>query len=224
MADGHEHVTSPIQSMKEHVVVNDVFGTKLIPIRVAGDLSFDAGDDPAKVIDEILLDVAYRDGNGLSQSTSVALSADQPFHDWKIPVIGDGAGAVGYSGLIKYHNGTTVPIAETVAQQPTILVGNVIAARSTVEILTDLIDFTEVKLVRVTVAHGEESKSFVLKGAGPTSATMELAAAQKGPISYHWNVTFHLVDGTKRTAQGDGSDQVLLLELPAVDVPAKPIG
>lgn len=224
MADGREFTSGPHESIRERVVVNDVFQTRTIPIRVAGDLSFEDGDDPSEVIDEILLDVVYGDADGLSQSTNIALSAEQPFLDWKIPVVGDG-GQVKYSGQIKYHDSTIVPIPETIAPQPTIVVGDVVATRAKVTVVADLLDFTQIKLAKVTVTHGDEVESFMFKPNGATEATFELDAAERGPISYHWEALYYLGSGTRRAA-GDTTDELLVLELPPADspAPAPPVG
>jgi hypothetical protein len=134
------------------------------------------------VIDEILLHVSYTDGDGLAQETDVALNPEQTFLDWKVPVIGAGDGIVAYSGHIKYHNGTTVEIEETTPTAPTILVGDVVATKSVVTVVADLVDFTEVKLVKVGLIHGAHRQDFLFKPGSAGEATFELDSAKKDDI------------------------------------------
>ena len=225
MADGREVKTSPQEATSGRTIVNDVFQTKTIPIRVAGDLSFDDGDDPAKVIDEILLHVSFTDGDGLAQETDVALNAEQTFLDWKVPVVGAGDGIVAYSGHIKHHDGTTVDIEETTPTTPTILVGDVVATKSLVTVVADLVDFTEVKLVKVGLTHGDHRQDFLFKPGGATEATFELDSAKKDDIEYRWSATYYMTDGSRRAAQDTTTELTLMLEVPPAVTPAtQPVG
>jgi hypothetical protein len=222
MADGREFAIPPQEGVSARTIVNDVFQDKTVPIRVAGDLSFDPGDDAAKVIDEILLHVSYTDGDGLSQTTDVSLNPDQSFLDWKVPVVGVGDGIVAYSGLIKYHNGTTVEIPDTTPPQATILVGDVVASKSVVTVVADLLDFTQLKLVKVSLKHGDRAGDFVFRPDGEMTATFELDAKEKGAITYDWSATYFLTDTTRRSDAGSTSDLTLVLDVPPAGVPATP--
>jgi hypothetical protein len=222
MADGRELKTGPQEGTSGRTIINDVFQTKTIPIRVAGDLSFDDGDDPAKVIDEILLHVRYTDVDGLSQETDVALNAEQTFLDWKVPVVGTGDGIVAYSGHIKFHNGTTVEIEETTPTVPTILVGDVVASKTLVTVAADLVDFSEVKLVKVSLKHGDHAQDFMFRPGGATEATFELDSRKKGDVEYQWAATYYMTDATRRTAKDTTTELTLMLEIPPAGTPAQP--
>ncbi len=215
MADGKEFTSSWQDHDAPQLYINDPFvAMKTISLRAVGDL--------AGKIASIDVDLRYADvANNYIQTKTMALSQQTPFFDWTFPILSETAGKIVYSASINHKDGTSEEIAETVADRPTIRLGDIVQARLVVEVVPDLLDFTEVKLVQVALSYADaangiaEHKNFILKaGAIVTSWTVDLK--NKAKTDYTWSAKYFLADGTHRespvTAATDAS---LILELPS---------
>ncbi|HEY6351075.1 MAG TPA: hypothetical protein VI636_16855 [Candidatus Angelobacter sp.] len=222
MKDGKTYLVDWKPNPAAQVYVGSPFGgRKSLHMRSFGDLQSD--------IATIFLDLKYvDDANNYSQSNSVALSKSTPFLDWTFPVIDDSKGTVTYSGSIQFQDGQVQAIADTTATKDTILVGR---AKDDTEFLSvsvapDLLDFSKLKLVKVTLHYTDaghdidSTKDFLLK-ANSSAPTWTLRLQDKSKRSYEYRVTFFFQDGTSRSIGPiTSSEPMLLLEMPSTTAAA----
>jgi hypothetical protein len=215
MQDGREFELAPREGRSPQLYISDPFSvTKTVSLRAAGNLD--------TVIDNIFVDLVYEDArNNYRQTHTVALSKASPFFDWSFPVIDEQGGKVGYSGSIRFKDGTIQEIGLTEATRPTILIGEIVADTLDVTIVPDLLDFSKIKLVKTSLHYQDaansidERKDFILKQ-GSQMATWSVKLKDKTKNSYTWQATYFMGDGSKRdTPEASTSDLTLILELPA---------
>lgn len=179
--------------------INDPFGgIKKVQLRAVGDLEAD--------IQTIFLDVNYRDdNNNYGQSTSVALTKRQQFFDWEFPVINEQNGIITYGGNIVYTNGITKEIPLTKAKADTIMVGDAVQDHLEVIVSALLLDFDDIKLVRVQLRYSDsanrvlERKDFAFTVDKDLEQTWTVKVKDQSKMSYEWGATFYMKDGTRRT-------------------------
>lgn len=215
MSNGKEFQVDWKEGRSQQHYVNDPFNaTKTVGVRAAGDLENE--------ISTIFLDLKYVDsGNEYTQVQSVALSKDQPFFDWSFPAIDDTVGSVFYSGNIQYKDGTNEPIDEVETTESTLLVGKLIQDNLEITIVPDLIDFSEVRLAKLSLRYEDEAngvnerKDFILKeGSSIEIWTVELE--DKTKVEYEWQVTYFMADGSRRESEAVmTSDPSIILEVPS---------
>jgi len=214
MADGKEFSSGWQDHDSPQLYINDPFvAMHTVSLRAVGDLT--------TKIASIDVDLTYKDdANGYVQKKTMALSGTSPFFDWTFPVLNETAGKVVFSATINHADGTSEDIPETVADRPTIRVGEIVQARLEVAVLPDLLDFTEIKLVQVSLSYTDEAnaitqhKDMILK-AGATSITWTVDLKNKSKTDYIWSARFFLNDGTHReTPEAKTSNASLILELP----------
>jgi hypothetical protein len=216
MADGKEYATDWVDGLTNSLFINDPFASnEVVNVRSVGDFQ--------NKIEQIFIDLTYKDDtNEYEQTTSVALSGENPFFDWKFPVIAEG-GKVSYSGLVKYKDGTTAEIAKTDALEPTILVGDVIAKKLTVTVVPDLIDFNLVKLVKVALRYGDEAQDFLFKAGSTAAATWEIDSKDKTALEYSWEAAYYLASGgDPEIKRGTSTEPTLVLSPPTGVAPVQP--
>lgn len=214
MSNGKEFQVDWKEGRSQQHYINDPFNAmKTVGIRAAGDL-----DDE---IATIFLDLKYVDStNDYSQTKSVALSKDQPFFDWSFPAIDENLGTTIYAGSIQYKDGTSEPIDEVETTESTILVGKLVQDNLEITIVPDLIDFSEVRLAKLSLRYRDEAnditerKDFILKeGASIETWTVELK--DKTKIEYEWQVIYFMADSSrKQTEPVTTSDPSIVLEVP----------
>lgn len=195
MVDGKEIETGPFEEQSKPLIVDDPFSEiRSVTVRASGNLQ--------DKVQTIFVDLSYTDPkNNYNLSKSVALDSNVPADEWRIPVIKGVQGAVKYSGLIRYFDGTEEPIAETVADRPTILVGPSVREVLEIMVLPDfLFDNPDVRLVRVALSYSDpahsvsERKDFTFRpGDGEQFWTVELK--DKNKIDFQWKATFFLSSG-----------------------------
>lgn len=222
MKDGKTYQVDWKTNAATQIYVGSPFGgRKSIHVRSFGDLQND--------ISTIFLDLKYVDSdNNYNQSNSVALSKSSPFMDWNIPVIDDSKGTVTYSGSIQFQDGQVQNIPDTTAEKDTILVGR---AKDDTEFLSvnvapDLLDFTKLKLVKVSLHYTDagnnvdSTKDYLLK-ANSSAPTWTLRLQDKTKRSYQYTVTYFMLNGTS-TSVGPitTSEPMLLLDMPAAKLAA----
>lgn len=215
MQDGREYSLDWMNLNGDQLYVNDPFSaTKRVGLRAAGDLE--------QEIENIFVDLAYLDeANDYRQSVSVALNQRQPFYDWSFPVIDESAGSVSYSGTIVYRSGRTTAIPETVATSTTPIVGEAVADRLSVLVLADLIDFAQVRLVRLALSYDDpandilERTDIVFGGRRPTEASWTIDLADRDAVDYEYRAQFFMADGTRLDVGPVAtSDLTIVLEVP----------
>lgn len=216
MADGKELETAPQQGRARQLSINDPFSaTRTVGIRAAGNLETEIGT--------IFVDLRYTDAaNGYTQTHSIALSKATPFFDWSFPVISETGGQIVYSGVVQFKDGTSEPIPETTTANNTIRVGKEIADFLEVQIVPDIVDWAQAKLVKVSLHYADqangidESKDFIFKNGTP-GATWKQEIKDKTRKQYRWQATFFLNNGagSRQTQPVVTADPTIILEVPA---------
>lgn len=215
MADGKEFEVDWAEGRSPQLAINDPFSAmKTVTLIAAGDLE--------TKISSIFLDLKFMDKtNGYLQSTTVALNRGNPFFSWEFPVIDELSGQVSYSGSIQYIDGTVKPITVTETTESQILVGDVPRGFLEVLVIPDLIDFSQVKLARLSLLYEDaansikETDDLIIRSEGKElSWKVELTDPTK--IDYQWKATFFMADGSRReTDLTTTTDETVLLEIPA---------
>lgn len=197
MADGREFETSVQETLSPRIFINDPFSaTRTVGVRGFGDF--------AGRIDTIFVDLKYTDEkNKYSQSHSAALNAGSTFFDWAFPVIDAAGGKVTYSANIRFKDGTVEEIAETEAKKDTIMLGDVLLTQP-VEVMADLVDFTAVKLVKVTLhykdeANGiDETQDMVFKKDAAGAQKWAFPYKDKTRKAYSYSAAYFFADGSNK--------------------------
>ncbi len=197
MDDGKEYLVDWEEHNANQYAVNDPFGTTVnVRVRAAGDLQND--------IQNIFVDLRYEDEqNDYTRTTSTTLNAQQSFLDWKVPVISDKGGRILYSGQIAYQDGRVEAIPEQEAEGRVLMVGPVVAGRLKIEVFPDLIDWEQVRLLRVALAYEDadndisESANLVFREGATEPQTHEFAQKDKNQDEYEWTATFFMDDGSQ---------------------------
>lgn len=228
MADGREFRTGWKRETSSPLNVNDPFSSmKTIGLRAAGDLQ--------TKIETIFVDVEYVDEQNKYELTkSVALSATNPFQDWIFPVI-SAAGKVTYSGQIRMRDGTVEAIPKTETTESTILVGQVMEGKLQVQVLADLIDWTRVKLVTVSLKYEDpdndvdEATDLRFRQGETAPLSWEVGLEDKDHTEYHWKAVFFFADGSQHdTGWQATSERTLVLQPPGAvaptPIPTEPVG
>lgn len=215
MTDGREYEVKDKEQDAPQIYINDPFSAmKTVGLRAVGDLN--------ARIQSIMVDLIYKDAanNNYTQTKSMALSKATPFFDWTFPVIDENAGEVKYSGTIQYMDGTTQDIPETVAKRSTIQLGDMVADRLEIMVVPDLVDFTKVKLVNVSLHYidsanqVEERKDLIFK-AGEQAKNWVVDLKNKNAREYKWSARFFMADGTRREiTEQPGQGETVILEVP----------
>jgi hypothetical protein len=214
MKDGREYLVRDKVSMASQIFIGDPFqADRTISVRALGNLDTD--------IQTIFVDLKYIDAiNNYTQSQSVALSKSTRFFDWTFPVVDDTAGKVVYSGVIQFADGSTKPIPETETTRNTILAGVTSDDQFlTVDIVPDLLDFTTLKLVKVSLRYDDTPngidtrKDFLFKN-GSSQQQWRTRIIDKLKKDYEYSVTYFLASGaTKSDAPKRTSEPTLILQM-----------
>ncbi len=216
MKGGREITVKDESSEGEQLYVNDPFSAiRQVSVRTKGD--FDT------VIETLFLDFEYEDAaNGYRQTQSFAFSKDgKRFEDWAFPVINEKQGTLKYTGNIVYRDGRPpLEIAEKTVTGNTVLEGEDVL-RLNVELVTDLLDWSALKLVMVTLKYEDgqngiaETDSFRLVETGATPEPWVVNIKNKAKTDYGVTAKFFLKDGSKKEAAFSATDEALVLEVPA---------
>lgn len=216
MADGREIKTLEREQQAKELYVDDPFTSmKTIGFRAVGDLD--------NKIASISLSTMYVDpDNNYRQSVAITLSKNQPFFDWTFPVIDEDSGAVTYSGAINFKDGTMEDIQETVAKRPIVLAGKAVTDFLEVSVVPDLLDWSGLKLVNVSLSYRDEANNINEKADfrfknGDSEQKWKVPLSDATKTSYIWSATYFMTDGSRRNVlPTTDSSLSLFLEVPAV--------
>ena len=218
MKGGREITVKEETSEGEQLYVNDPFSAiRQISVRTKGD--FD------NVIETLFLDFEYEDAeNGYRQTRSFAFSKDgKRFEDWSFPVINEKQGTLKYTGNIVYRDGRPpLAIAEKTVTGNTVLEGEDVL-KLNVELVTDLLDWSALKLVMVTLKYEDgqngiaETDSFRLVESAAAPDPWSVNIKNKAKTDYSVIAKFFLKDGSKKEAAFSATDEALVLEVPALN-------
>ena len=215
MKDGKEFQTDEQEGRAKNLFINDPFnGTKTVKVIAAGDLK--------NRIANIILDLNYvDDANSYTQSKTVALNASTPFFDWTFPVISDIQGKTTYSGNVVLLDGTVRPIDVKTADSNIVIVPKPFIGFVDVLVATDLLDFSDYKLVRLSLTYTDadnliqESKDFVFSAAKKDNQAWHVGICDQAKNKYSWQATFFMNSGPERKlSAADVADQTLILQVP----------
>jgi len=216
LPDGTQYVNVWTDETSSQLHINSPF--------VARVYSFLAEADFANSVDNIFLKMKYTDAeNGIEQDADYQFSGDKKTYDWKVNVIGTGKGQVTYSGVINYKNHTTESIPVTTTSKDLIEFGPPNQVIVTVAPDLTLIDFTKVKLIKLSLEYADATNNidikqeFVVKqGSNPQPWTFYARDPKR--TSYTWQATYYLDTTPPSVVQGQpttSSDSDLVLMMPA---------
>jgi hypothetical protein len=216
LKDGREFSTSEQSGRAHNLFIHDPFsGSKAVKVLATGDLE--------KTIENIFVELEYvDDANQYRQTQSIVLNSETPFFDWTFPVIDDALGTVTYSGNIVLRNGTVRPIEETVAESGTIVVPKAPQEILDLQVITDLIDFSAVKLARVSIDYADDAnfaslhKDLVFSKANSATSIVKIPIFDRTKKSVKWQASFFMTDNSRKTVPPtETTDSVVILEVPA---------
>lgn len=217
MTDGKEYESDWMEGNSNHLFVNDPFTeSKTVGFRASGDLENE--------ISNIFIDARYEDtANDYTVSQSIALSKDNPFFDWFIPLIDSGTNTITYKGHIVRKDGTEEEIPETTSDASTIIVGENIEDLLEITVMPDLLDFSNtLKLAHVELEYTDaendihEREDFTFKEGDLEPGKWVVKLKDKSKNEYSWKGTFFMKDGSrKETEPVKADDLTLFLETPS---------
>jgi hypothetical protein len=217
MTDGKEFESDWIEENSNRLFVNDPFTqSKTVGFRASGDLENE--------IASIFIDARYEDtANEYIVTQSIAISKENPFFDWFIPLIDQSISTITYKGHIIRKDGTQEEIPETTSDNTTIIVGENVENLMDVTVMADLLDFQDtLKLAHVQLEYvdGEnnvnERKDFTFKEGALDPAKWHIKLKDKSKNSYSWQATYFMKDGSRQETEPEVVDDLtLFLELPS---------
>lgn len=216
MKDGREYQVKEQEGRGKNLFINDPFvGLKAVKVIAGGDLK--------NRIANIFLDLNYADDtNSYTQSKSAVLNATTPFVDWTFPVISDVQGKLTYSGNVVLLDGTARPIDQKEADGGVIIVPKPYASFIDVLVVTDLLDFTQCKLVRLSLSYQDddnliqERKDFVFSPAKKDGQAWHIGICDQAKNKYAWEAIYFMTDNSQRKGGStSASDATIILEVPA---------
>ncbi|MET8112796.1 hypothetical protein [Streptomyces prasinus] len=162
--------------------------------------------DLAGTIDSILVDVRYEDPqSGYSWAESKQLNATDSYWPCPIQVRDAHVGTLTYGGLVRYKNGSVREIPETVTEEATVEVGDMVGTVISVFVAPDLVDWTAVDLVKVVltcdggVPAQQQVKSALVRQTGGTPPPVVFSLAEATMKDFSWTATYYFKDGTSAT-------------------------
>lgn len=218
MQDGKELTTGELAGRAPTLYVNDPFSAVYtVNLRSWGNL-----DDHVK---EIIIELEYADeANDYRRTTTETLSKTHPFATWEFPVVRETGTRLSYSVLYTFHDGRPpVAVPRTDATDRTLLFGlePPDKLKLDVEVLADLVDFTQVKLAKVGLEYHDadndvhETGSTVFRAGAATSWKWSIDIKDKTRKAYAWTATYYMADGTHReVGPNTTADATLVLEVP----------
>jgi hypothetical protein len=179
--------------------------------------------DFANRVQTVFVDLEYKDtGNNYAQTKSQALTAQSPFFEWTFPVINAAAGQVTYKAMVAYKDGTTDTVPVTIATGNTVLLPPVVESYLEVQVVPDLVDWTQVRLARVSLSYSDPdskvaaAKDLIFSPASKAVANWKVELKNKAADQYRYTVSYYLASGLQKTVGPVTTrDRTLILD-PAV--------
>jgi hypothetical protein len=215
MKDTKEYQVKEQEGRARNLFINDPFiGTKTIKVITGADLK--------NKVSNIFLDLTYTDQeNNYTQTKSAVLNSNSPFVDWSFPVVNETQGKVTFSGNAVLADGTVQLIDPQTATANTIIVPKPFVDFVEVLVVTDLLDFTACKLVRLALSYEDdknlisEHKDFVFSANKKEGQSWRVGICDLANNKYSWNAVFFMNDNTQRKiAAPSATDQTIVLEIP----------
>ena len=176
-------------------------------------------------IDKIVLDMSYEDQpHNYAVADKYQLKQGQDSYSWIVPLFKGAPKQFKYRSTVAYKDGrTTQSDWKTGTGSQTVVVGEVFADRLSISCLTDLIDFTTVKLVKVVCRYQDPpnyidaSEDFVFTSATKTAPAWSVGIMDAAKRQYTYGVTYYMTDGTSRTVPDTATtDPTIVLQVPTL--------
>jgi len=217
MADGTQIIGDWTESDTSQIYINSPFVMKTF--------SFIAEADFATSVDTIFLKMKYVDTpNNIEQETDFTFSASNLSKDWAIPIIRSNTGRISCSGVIMYKNHTQEDLTVVDTDRDLITFGPPNQAIVTVAPDTTLIDFTQVKLIKLDLHYADTEHKidvkheFLLRGTGAPPQPWTFYARDPQKTSYSYVATFFMATTPPKQVQlapATSSDTDLVLMMPS---------
>ncbi len=213
--DGRE-ITGPVQTTDADTIsIEDPFRSlRTVTFQAVGDLTND--------IAEVTVQATYEEpGNGYLQNFAVTLSAEGKTSDeWTFPTIDESVGKLGYRASILRKNGTTLDVDVPEAKGTRFEVGEKFADKLEVRIVPNLLDWTKLKLVNVSLRYDgsmpPKTDDFLFQDGQTEAKTWTVPLTDPTRSTYTVTTTYFLLDGTRKTVgPEESSSESVFPELPA---------
>ena len=213
--NGNRNAGSWQSSSQNTLYVNDVFtdtlAVRLVPV---GDWS---------AIQRVDVDLDYADpAHSYEVQNTLELNGTDTL-PWLVPVWDGGPKSFRYRQLIAYKDGHTMQGDWTPQSgNQTLAIGEIWAKFLTVTCITDLLDWSAVKLVKVTLHYADPanaidaSEDFIFTSARPTAKPWTWGVKNAGLTHYDATVTYYLPAGSHSTVTlSDQSGDEFVVPMPA---------
>jgi hypothetical protein len=213
-----ERLESDWQSSQAPLLLIDDMYEDHLAVQFIASSSFDK-------IDKIVLDMSYEDqAHNYTVADKYQLKQGQDSYGWIVPLFKDTPKQFKYRSTVVYKDGrTTQSDWKTGTGSQTIVVGEIFADTLSISCLTDLLDFTAVKLVKVVCRyqdppnHIDATEDFVFTNAAKTAPPWSVGIMDKANRQYTYGVTYYMADGTSRTVPDiTTTDPSIVLEVPTL--------
>ncbi|MET1053550.1 MAG: hypothetical protein ABWX65_13015 [Mycetocola sp.] len=213
MKGGREYQGPELESRAQKLFINDVFDArKTISVRGVGDFT--------NRIQTIFVDLLYKDdANAYSQNKSQALTGAAPFFDWSFPVVNDRSGTTTYESTTAFKDGTTEEVPSAEATTSTILLPPVVEAFLEVEVVTDLIDWSIMRLARVELAYSDPdnavlaTKTMIFSPTNSAGKSWKVELKDRRKDEFTYSVTYYQTGGLqKKVGPTVTRDRALILD------------
>jgi hypothetical protein len=220
LKDGQNIQTDWKQDTAPNLMINDVFADRLA-VKLIASGGFDR-------VQKMIADLSYEDGtHNYSAEKTMELSADQDFATWIVPLWNQAPKAFKHRTTLLYKDGHSEQGEwKNASDSQTILIGEVFADYLSVDFITDLIDFTTTRLVKVNLHYVDAANQIdaredvVFTATKKTAPTWKLPLKNKALKQYSYKVTYYKTDGTNiSSAELTSSDGDLVLDPNAVASP-----
>jgi len=196
LKDGQNIATEWKQETSPNLMINDIFADRLA-VKLLASGGFDR-------IQKMVVDLSYDDStHNYSSEKTMELSADQDFATWILPLWDQAPKGFKYRTTLIYKDSHSDQAEwKTASDSQTIIVGEIIADYLTVDFITDLIDFTTIRLVKLNLHYVDAANQIdaiedvVFTAAKKTAPAWKLPIKNKALKQYTYKVTYYKTDGT----------------------------
>ncbi|PRY17413.1 hypothetical protein [Kineococcus rhizosphaerae] len=213
--DGREITGPELRTDASTISVDD-------PFRALRTVTFQAVGDLTDDIDDVTVQAVYEEpANTYRRDFAVTLSGTgKPFDVWTFPTVDEAQGKLSYTATVRHRDGTSEDVEVTDAKGTRFELGRKFVDKLDVAIVPDLLDWTKLKLVNVSLKylHSTPPKTddFLFRSGDTGARTWSVFLPKGEPASYSYSATFFLLDGSKKTdAKDDATEESLFLDLPA---------
>ena len=216
LTDGQQVERGWKSSSQTPLIVNDIFEERLI-VKFIPTGSFDR-------MSRILVDLAYDDEpHDYHVTKSLSMSSLEDELTWNVPLWDEGPSSFRYRTIVSYKDGHSETSEWHHEEGSTTLnVGEVFSGYLEVMLVTDLIDFSKVRLVKVSLSYEDdennisETEDFIFTPEKSEGDSWKLPIKNTAHKEYQVNALYFMEDGTRKmTPDAKTKDETLILEIPA---------